>query len=172
VCVCVCVCVTSCPVCRYVQTPVPTGDNKCFECSTQLVRKSAHAGGYLCIAGLHLYVRKLTNYYFIVYCYCFLYVFLILSASINVVKNTYLIDWCVVISVCWFTELEIWHKSYCYGCVEILKMLIKIIIALDSTDTEGLKLTRLAREPENWADTILLSKKLQLILCCKGTVTT
>jgi len=95
----VCVCVTSCPVCRYVQTPVPTGDNKCFECSTQLVRKSAHAGGYLCIAGLHLYVRKLTNYYFIVYCYCFLYVFLILSASINVVKNPCLIDWCVVISV-------------------------------------------------------------------------
>jgi len=35
-CACMCV-VTSCPVCRYVQTPVPTGDNKCFECSTQLV---------------------------------------------------------------------------------------------------------------------------------------
>ena len=31
---------SSCPVCRYVQTPVPTGDNKCFECSTQLVRLS------------------------------------------------------------------------------------------------------------------------------------
>jgi len=96
----VCVCVTSCPVCRYVQTPVPTGDNKCFECSTQLVSLYSLCG------------LQLTRYKLCV-CICVLYVAVFTRAT--------LLAMALCLSVCHRLEFcrngrmnpaGFWHRNF------------------------------------------------------------